>query len=449
MESQDRFEAQGESAAHLRDTLESAWDAGQAVADEKQVSADVVAAEIARRDPSDRELIGAAYDAGMERRKAREREIEAITGYRPDRPAEPADRRGIRSELIEQWNAATDPLERHETGKELIVGRAKATGAAPDGGNEAGPEKPETPAAPDWSDADRARLDKMTPEDRAWAEAKAAEQRAAYGGVDALAGKWGGYLSQIGADTPDKQIGALDSLLATERALRTGTPQEKAAILSGLAHQYGVGAPAPAAMSGQPHIAAQAPNAMHPLHQAALAAPLSSQGADHRERFEQAQKQIGEFAAETDEYGHPRHALMGAVMPEMMEAAAMLRQHGRPVDLPTVYNAAVQYAAQTRPEVLHAARADGEARLRAFQKRNPVAHEPRIVQRMTTLGTADSRLGAAIDPKTLLDRALKLEPEIAARQNRHAADEKARGFDTPRPSRRQLLEAGYSALEAA
>ena len=456
------YEAHADNAEHLRDTLESAWDEGEAVADKKQVARDVFASEIERRDATDREIAEAAYDASVARREARQGEAEPerrIEDY-PD----PADRHELRKELNESWDAAA---------------KADAPDAKPEA--KAEPAKPEAPApearpdAPAWSTEDRAVLDKMTPEARQWTEAKAAAVRQSYGGVDALAAKHGGYLAQIGADTPEAQVGVLDTLLETERALRTGTDQEKIGIIRDLVREYGVGpaqAPAP-----------QAPAAAHPLQAAALAAPQAAPVAqppsdpnDLRGRLEsdwqaqraaeaarqtpevqaEAQRQdyqrvVGEmqtFAGEKDETGHPKHALFNAVVPEMIEAANMIRQAGHQPDLPTIYKAAVEYAARTRPEVAHAVMANARGQVAAFKRHNPVAADPHLEQRMVSVGKADQRITGAVDLKSVMDRALKLEPEVAARQAAHAAREKELGFDKPRPSLRQLLEAGYDAQAA-
>ena len=418
------YEAQADNAEHLRDSLESAWDAGEAVAAEKQVAADVVASEIDRRDPSERELYGAAYDAAESRARARE---EGADPEREPGPADAADKRGIRKSLNEQFDKAegeTDPADRHEIRKER-------NDSAPD------PEKPETPEAkapepePGWSAEDRAALDKMTPEARAWAEAKAAETRATYGGVDALAGKWGATLARMGADTPQRQIGLLDTLL-TEFVRQRGAPAP---------------AQGPAAMP-----APEPGPAPHPLQQAALAIPQAdpeAQAAAHAERLKAVNKQIADFAGEKDESGHPKHALLGAVMPEMMEAVRMIQAAGHPVDLPTAYKAAVAYARQRRPGFDQAVYADARGRVDAFKYRNPVAADPRLMNRMASLTKADMRINGTADLKSVMDRALKLEPEIAARQAAHAAKEKALGFKTPRPSLRQLLEANYDAQAAA
>ena len=448
------YEAQADNAEHLRDSLESAWDAGEAVAAEKQVAADVVASEIDRRDPSERELYGAAYDAAESRARAREEGADPEREPGPEY-ADPQDRRGIRKSLNEQFDKAAKADDANASLQSGETAPAKAdNGGKPGADTKSAPEEANggdasaSPAEAGWSAEDRAALDSMTPEARQWAEAKAAETRATYGGVDALAGKWGGYLSQIGADTPERQVGALDRLLSTEHALRTGTPQQRAAILSGLAREYGVGTAgsAPAAPAPEPG------PAPHPLQQAALATPQAdpeAQAAAARERLEAANKQIADFAGEKDESGHPKHALLGAVMPEMMEAVRMIQAAGHPVDLPTAYKAAVAYARQRRPGFDQAVYADARGKVDAFKYRNPVAADPRLMNRMASLTKADMRINGTADLKSVMDRALKLEPEIAARQAAHAAKEKALGFKTPRPSLRQLLEAGYDRQAAA
>ena len=462
------FEAQADNAEHLRDSLESAWDDGQALADEKQVSNDVWSSEIERRDSSDRVIAEAAYDAGMMRREARQREVEAATGNRIEETADPADGNEIRKSLIDAAEAADKTAE---------------TKAAEPEKPQAETEQREAPAADaqpgaEWTAEDRARLDKMTPEDRQWAEARAAAVRQTYGGVDALAERWSPYLSQLGATTPQQQIGMLDSLLATERGLRTGSPEQRAAILADLGRQYGAGAPAQAA---DPVYEARPINPAHPLQAAALASPQAAPGQQQhnpnslrgrleadwqarraaeqaratpeaqatavQQRVQDAHKQIAEFAEAKDEHGHPRHALMPYIVPEMTQAARMLVQAGHKPDLDTVYKAGLAYAKQTRPEVVEAGHADAKGRVRAFKVANPVANDPQLEARMTSLAKADQRITGTVDLKSVLDRALKLEPHIAGRQEMHEARLKEHGLK-PQPTLRQELEAAWSAMAA-
>ena len=462
------FEAQADNAEHLRDSVESAWDEGQALADEIQVSRDVVALEIERRDSSDREVAEASYDAGMWHRERRQREVEAATGNRIEETADPADQHEIRKALAEGYDAADKPAE---------------TKAAEPEKPQAETEQDTAPAADvqpgaEWTAEDRAVLDRMAPEARQWAETQAAAVRQTYGGVDALADKWGGYLAGLGASAPQQQVGMLDRLLATEHALRTGSPEQRAAILADLGRQYGAGAPAQASA---PVYEAGPINPAHPLQAAALAssqaapaqqahnpnslhgrlesewqaqrqaeqanASREAQAAAHQHRMQEINGQIREFAEAKDEHGHPRHALIGAIIPEMIEAANMLRQAGHKPDLPTVYQAAVAYAKQTRPEIAEAGLADAKGRVRAFRYANPVAHDPQLEARMTSIAKADQRLTGTVDLKSVLDRALKLEPHIAGRQEAHDAKLKEHGLK-PQPTLRQELEAAWSAMAA-
>ena len=158
-------------------------------------------------------------------------------------------------------------------------------------------------------------------------------------------------------------------------------------------------------------------------------------------------KQIESFGAEKDASGHPKHALMRAIIPEMTAAAQMLRQAGHEPDLPTVYEAAKRYATQTRPDIAQAALADARGQLQAFKFKNPVVADGQLERRMTSLAKADQRITGKVDLQSLMDRALKMEPEVAARQAAHAEREKVLGFETPRPSLRQLLESGYCGTE--
>lgn len=446
MEAENRFTEQAESDDHLRDTLESAWDEGQAVADEKQISADVWASEIERRDPTDREVMEASYDASVARREAPAQGAEPEPEGRATF-ADPQDRSGMRKSLAEAFDAAAAPDKAPET--------------KPAEDTKAQTEPPTAPAAE--------APDGYTAEDRAHIERRVAEATAPNEHIAALAERHGGYLSEIGFDTPAKQAGAVDQLISTERALRTGSPEQRAAIMGALARQYGVGAPAPAPAPA-PHplqAAALAPPQAQPVQQqqpapnslrgrlesdwqqqqAAAAAPATpeAQQTAQQQQLAGVNRQIQEFAEAKDETGYPRHALFAAVIPEMTEAARMIRQAGHQPDLPTVYKAALEYAKQNRPEIAQAAMADARAQLEAFKYHNPVANDPRLERRMVSVATPDYRIDGSVDLKSVLDRSLKLEPEIAAGQEAHAAAEKALGFKKPRPSLRQLLEAGYSA----
>lgn len=457
MADNDRFEGQAEDSQHLRDSLESAWDEGQAVADEKQVSADVVALEIDRRDPSDREIAEAAYDASVMRREARERRIEAVNGYRDEsRPVALDEKAQSRNKVLADLRAEWDRLSGEtadkptkSTDKTLPTpGKSSEPAAETKPAQTEQPQpqpQPEPEPRAEWSAEDRAFLDRQSPEARQYIEGKAAAMRETYAPADALAGKWSGYLSeQLGADTPAKQAGMVDRLLSTERALRTGTPEQRQAILTDLARQYlGAPAQAPAPQPAAP--------ALNPLQRAAQNSPSpnpEAQAAAYRERAREVVGEIQKFAAEKDASGHPKHALIRAVEPEMAQAVQMLQQAGRPVDLPTVYKAAVAAAAQTRPEVAQAAMADNRARVQAFTWANPVASNAQLQRRMVSVAKPDMRINGTVDLKSVLDRALQREPEIAARQEAHAAAEKKLGFDKPRPSLRQLLEAGYDAQTA-
>ena len=164
---------------------------------------------------------------------------------------------------------------------------------------------PPQPHADGLSPKDLAALDRAPPETRALIDRHVATHRETYAPVDALAGKWSGYLAERGAATPADQVGVLDNLLQTERALATGTPERKIAIMQKIAHDYGVGAP-----SGGP-----APQA-HPAQMQAPPAPQPSRtgnsehdrlidqlGRDEHSRelgaWQQAMAQAGPEAPET------------------------------------------------------------------------------------------------------------------------------------------------------
>ena len=415
------FEAQADNREDLRDTLESAWDEGEAKADQAQVDRDFVASEIDRRDASDRQIAEAAFDFSVSREEARQKQRDVAAGFETEETPDPAS--DIRKSLTEGYDKAAEPDKPAET--------------EPAEKPQAETEPPAAEAAPGaaWSEQDRAKLDKMTPEDRAWVEAKATEHRAAYAPVNALSERWGGYVAErFGADTPDKQIGVLDSLLQTERTLATGSPQEKAAIIVGLARQYGVG--------GNGTAAPPAPQAAPAAQPAAEAEAFKRSMAEAAEgqKLAKAQERIRAFATETGPDGKPLRPYFAHLDAEMTEAARQMSDAGHEIDLDAAYRAAVS----ANPAAREAALQDARRQFRQFQTENPVAFESRIVERMTSLAKGDDARGIKPDLPSLFKRALALEPEFAARDAEHqrrAAEHKVK----PAATLRQTLEAAWSA----
>lgn len=241
------YEGRADSDQHLRDSIEAAWDAGESLATEQEISRDVVASEIYRRDPSDRELFEAAYDAGVMRAEARERaedwpEREARPDY-----ADSADKRGIRKSLED----AADAAEERDKPAEA---KADAKPAETEPAAEDRKAEPETPAdaLDGYTAEDRAVLSRMSAEDARYLEGRVAE---AVAGPTAYTARDMEVLARLSP---------ADREHVMRRVAEVAAPAPKSATMADLSPD-----PDPA-MSGQPHIAP------HPLQAAALASPQAA-----------------------------------------------------------------------------------------------------------------------------------------------------------------------------
>ena len=221
------YENRRENLDNLDDVLDSAWDQGQEKANEDQIADDLLAGEHDRAGTTSDQRFEIAYDAGVIRKGRAQARAEAAAGNAPDRPPakvtkKAADNAAYEAHLSREWD--------------------KRAGVPAQPAEET-PEAAQPQQTDGISAEDRAALAKAPPETRAVIDRHIAGHRETYGAVDQLAGKWSGYLAERGAATPADQVGVLDNLLQTERALATGTPEQKIAIMRQIAHDYGVGAP--------------------------------------------------------------------------------------------------------------------------------------------------------------------------------------------------------------
>ena len=273
-----------------------------------------------------------------------------------------------------------------------------------------------------------------------------------------MAGRWGGYLSERGAATPEQQVGVLDNLLQTERALATGTPEQKIAIMRKIASDYGVGAPS-GGPAPQPHPQAhmQPPPQPQPtgdplvdqLQQThaeqqtaawregmATAGPQAAQAqAAHR-----MQQHILAVASETKPDGNPLRPYFADVKREIGQGIMNSLRAGRQPNIAALYD----QATAARPDIQAHKIENAHATIRDFASENPVVFDPTIRARMNTIAAGHRRTGRPGDMKEILAEALRREPNIAAKYHRQISHAKAAGRKIE-PTIDQQLEAAYAA----
>ena len=389
-------------------------DAGEAKAELHQPDEDARAAEIERRDPTERELMEAAYDLGEMRTAAREREIDAALGDR--------------SEFASSESADKPPAAETEPKAEAEAEAEQSTA-------------PVVEAPAGATEQDKQVLARMPAEDRAYLIRRVQEAMTSPTDYTAEDMAVLGRLSPKDREYVMRRVGAVAARPAAPAQHAGPQPLQQAAL-------------------AQPQAAAQPPADPNSLRgrmeahwqaqQAAAAARQSpeARAAAYREQHAEKVKEVNAFGAERDASGHPRHAILPMIYREVEQAIHMMRQAGVQPDLATAYRAGLAAAVQTRPEVAARVYADEKGRAQAFRYANPVASDPQLERRMASIGSNDLRTTGRVDLQSVMDRALKLEPEVAAAQAAHVEREKALGFDKPRPSLRQLLETAWSAQAA-
>ena len=227
------YENRRESDADLDDTLESAWDQGQALADEIQVSKDFVEGEIDRRGSTPDQVFEAQYDAGV-MTEGGGSGSPCGCGWKSSRPPANADHQ----ESGGRYAAYTETSPSGNGTSEVRHPGEASRGSGP------GAAAPQQPAeAGSLSQADHAALATMPAAARAVVEREYAANQQAMAPVNALSDKWGGQLASRGATTAQQQVEHVDRVLETEHMLLNGTREQKIQVMQQLAHAAGLGAP--------------------------------------------------------------------------------------------------------------------------------------------------------------------------------------------------------------
>ena len=194
-------------------------------------------------------------------------EAPAVGGGADSGPAGLADaehREAVVGAAVEQEEDRAETREYYEAAKDYVVrnefpdaDRRDMVGAALDAqdireGREPEREESEQPDSPapnvpdHFSDADKARLSRMAPEDRAFVLDKHRQMLAAHTRrsqeIAPMRHAIGKFAENIQASgyTPEQ---AVEGLLEAENVLRHGSQEQKVALLRDLVERYGVGAP--------------------------------------------------------------------------------------------------------------------------------------------------------------------------------------------------------------
>ena len=433
------YENRRESISDLNDTLSAAWDSGQELADEKQVSKDFVAGEIDRRGSSEAEIWEASYDSAVMTKEAAQARHAAAAGGIVDRPPakvtkKAADNAAYEAHLSREWDKRAGVPAKPE---------ARPAEGAPtqqaDGG---------------LSPEDRAALAQAPPATQALIAREMESHRQTYGGIDALADRWGGALASRGVGTPGDQVQHLDGLLETEHTLATGSPAEKIAVMQRIAQHYGVGGPAPQAYP-QPQM--QPPAQPQPTGDALVdqlqQTHTEQQTAAWREAMatagpqgEQAQKvhhaeqHIMQVASAKNQDGSPAFPYFGDVGKEIYRVIQGQMANGQRPDLVGAYHDAVAM----RPDIQRHRAAQQHRNLRVYKEQNPIMFDPVFAKRAKSIAAGHLRTGTPTSPDAILAETARREPNIAARYRKQVETAKAHGRRIE-PTLDQTLEAMWQA----
>ena len=193
------------------------------------------------------------------------------------------------------------------------------------------------------------------------------------------ADKWNPYLSQMQADPAQ----TFDSLMQYEYGLRTGTNEQKAQILLGLARDYGVSM-APPNGNGETPSAEEDPFEIQQKIQAALN-PVMQQVQQLNGSFQQQQgysqqasqaaeqKNIEEFRDRKGADGKPAHPYFSEVFDDMLAMAQTQKTAGQTPDLAQLYEQATWSNASVRAKMQAAERHTSKQAEQQRQKRASIA----------------------------------------------------------------------------
>ena len=430
MSTEDHYEAKRNSDDDLDDTLEAAWDSGQALEDEKDISRNFVKGEIDRRGSSEAEIWEGAFDSAVMTKEAAQARHAAAAGNATVRPPakvtkKAADSAAYQKYLEGEWDKRTP-------------GTARAAEARPaESMSEAA--APQQTTAAGLTEADHAALAQAPPETRAVIDRHLAAHRETYGGIDALADRWGGALASRGVGTPGDQVQHLDGLLETEHTLATGSPAEKIAVMQRIAQHYGVGAPSGGpAPQPQPQAQMQPPPQPQPTgdplvdqlqqtHAEQQAAAWHEAMATAGPQGEQAQKvhhaeqHIMQVASAKNQDGTPAFPYFGDVGKEIYSVIQGQMANGQRPDLVGAYHAAVNM----RPDIQAHRAAQQHRKLRVYKEQNPIMFDPVFAKRAKSIAAGHIRTGTPTSPDAILAETARREPGIAAKYRRQVETAKA------------------------
>lgn len=223
-----------------------------------------------------------------------------------------------------------------------------------------------------WPDDHKALFAKQSPEAQQWMLDRHKSMESDYSRriqevapLQKAVEPWQNYMQQIGI-TPDR---AFATLAAAEYQLRTGTPEQKRAMLDKLATDYGIPLhPAEASVADQVDLRDPDVKAVQD-ELATVKANLSTMAqAAQTSQIESAQAQIHAFADEKTATGDLAHPYFSDVLDDVVRLArAETAAGGRP-DLEQLYNSACWTNPTVREKLLSAQKAGEEKQRLADQK---------------------------------------------------------------------------------
>lgn len=243
----------------------------------------------------------------------------------------------------------------------------EAPTASEDTGEQEDADKPAAVEAPaSWNKDDREIFAKLPDDAQGVIQRRENERDAAANRLidfKRTTDNWGEYLGAIGQDASQ----AFHTLLTYESALRTGTPQQKVAVISQLVQTYGVQFSQPTQQAQpaddtgeQPQVAPEVMAAVEPLAQrlGQVEAAVTSRAAnDEAQAFQDASTAILAFRDAKNEDGSLKHPHFDEVHIQMEQLLLLEKAQKRavgPADLKRLYEAAVWQNPKTRDELIAA-----------------------------------------------------------------------------------------------
>lgn len=145
---------------------------------------------------------------------------------------------------------------------------------------------------------------------------KLAEQGKATEAMAGMLETWGPYLTQLGAQTTEAQVGAIGHVLQIEAVLRTGTPEQKLQAYQAIQREYQIPQPTSSgdddddgwdAGDGIPKAAQQQIDALTQRVQQLTRALQQGQTQQRTNQAQQVQQVVNDFKATKGEDGQPKY----------------------------------------------------------------------------------------------------------------------------------------------